>query len=210
MRVNLLAGERKSVAKKLPKLAGQKMTVGCSLILVAAGLYVGWRYQSLTRQSATLDADIAAAQQQTLKLSSIIVEVQQFEQRKVQLQERVTLIEQLRKAQTGPVHMLDQISRSLPPMVWLTEMKQGSNPEEVLVEGRCMTLTSLSDFVGSLEQSGYFKRSIEIVSTANDTTKTPAGDVIKFQIKVVFQRPGDSAVPAAATAPATHEVTPRG
>ena len=34
------------------------------------------------------------------------------------------LIEQLRKDQTGPVHMLDQISRALPPMLWLTEMKQ--------------------------------------------------------------------------------------
>ena len=34
------------------------------------------------------------------------------------------LIEQLRNGQTGPVHMLDQISRALPPMLWLTELKQ--------------------------------------------------------------------------------------
>ena len=41
-------------------------------------------------------------------------EVEQFEAQKQQLQQRVSLIEQLRKGQTGPVHMLDQISRALP------------------------------------------------------------------------------------------------
>ena len=53
--------------------------------------------------------------------------MQQFEQRKAQLQQRVALIEQLRKSQTGPVHMLDQISRALPPMLWLTELKQAGD-----------------------------------------------------------------------------------
>ena len=56
------------------------------------------------------------------------MQVQQFEQRKAQLQQRVALIEQLRKDQTGPVHMLDQISRALPPMLWLTELKQTATP----------------------------------------------------------------------------------
>ena len=76
----------------------------------------------------------------------MIQQVQQFEQRKAQLQQRVVLIEQLRKGQTGPVHMLDQISRALPPMLWLTELKQtGGN--DVVIDGRCTTLTGLSDFV---------------------------------------------------------------
>ena len=91
--------------------------------------------------------------------------MQQFEQRKAQLQQRVALIEQLRKDQTGPVHMLDQISRALPPMLWLTELKQRPTPTKCVIDGRCTTLTGLSDFVGNLEASGYFKRSVEIVST---------------------------------------------
>ena len=61
------------------------------------------------------------------------------------------LIEQLRKGQTGPVHMLDQISRALPPMLWLTELKQGADANEVVIDGRCTTLTGLSDFVANLE-----------------------------------------------------------
>ena len=65
----------------------------------------------------------------------MILQVQQFEQQKAQLQQRVVLIEQLRKSQTGPVHMLDQISLALPPMLWLTELKQTDNV--VVIDGRC-------------------------------------------------------------------------
>jgi len=94
--------------------------------------------------------------------------------------------------------MLDQISRALPPMLWLTELKQIG--PDVVIDGRCTTLTGLSDFVSNLEASGYFKRSIEIVSTQTETITQPPGELIKFSIKAQFQRPGEA--PAAAAAPA--------
>jgi Tfp pilus assembly protein PilN len=124
IRINLLASERAQVKKKVTFHTGQKLTVGCSLILVAAVLLVGWRYWSLTRQSAQLDRDIVAAQQEVTRLHSVIQKVQDFEQRKAQLSQRVVLIEDLRKEQKGPVHILDEISKALPPMLWLTEVKQ--------------------------------------------------------------------------------------
>src|SRR5881227_272760 len=100
------------------------MAIGCSMILVLALAFIGWRYWALAHESNQIDAEIAAAQQETTRLHSVIQQVQQFEQRKAQLQQRVLLIEQLRKGQTGPVHMLDQVSRAMPQMLWLTELKQ--------------------------------------------------------------------------------------
>jgi type IV pilus assembly protein PilN len=126
-------------------------------------------------ESQQLDASLAAAQQETRRLHSVIAQVQQFEQRKAQLQQRVTLIEQLRAEQTGPVHMLDQISLALPEMLWLTEVKQTGAPNEVLLDGRSLSLTGLSDFVSNLERSGYFQKSIEIVSSTTDTSGGPQG-----------------------------------
>jgi type IV pilus assembly protein PilN len=200
IRINLLASDRERGRKRAVTLGtvGQKLTIGCSLILLLAALFCGWRYWTVTRESTQLDAEIAAAQQETGRLHSIILQVQQFEQRKAQLQQRVVLIEQLRSGQTGPVHMLDQISRALPPMLWLTELKQIGS--DVVIDGRCTTLTGLSDFVSTLEASGYFKRSIEIVSTQTETITQPPGELIKFSIKAQFQRPGEA--PAAAAAPA--------
>jgi type IV pilus assembly protein PilN len=200
IRINLLAVERERAKKKTAAAFGttaQKLTVGCSLILILSGLFIGWRYWVLERQSVQLDAEIAAAQQETTRLHSVILQVQQFEQRKAQLQQRVVLIEQLRKGQTGPVHMLDQISRAMPPMLWLIQLKQTG--DSVVLDGRCTALTSLSDFVGNLEASGYFKRSIEIVSTVTEPLPQPPGELIRFSIKAEFQQPGQPAKPAAAT-----------
>jgi len=203
IRINLLAAERDRAKKKKSVTlgtVGQKLTIGCSLILVLGGLAIGWRYWTVNHDSAELDKEIAAAQQETARLHSVIEQVQQFEQRKAQLQQRVVLIEQLRKGQTGPVHMLDQISRALPPMLWLTEVKQVG--AEIVIDGKCTSPIGVSDFVANLEASGYFKRSIDIVSTSTEMMSQPQTEVIKFSIKAVFQQPGDAKTSAAPAVPA--------
>jgi type IV pilus assembly protein PilN len=202
IRINLLAAER--TAKKKVNVAlqtGQKLTIGCSAILVLAVLFMGWRYWAVTRDSKRLDEEIVAAQSETTRLHSIIQQVQQFEQRRAQLQQRVVLIEQLRKGQTGPVHMLDQISRALPPMLWLTEVKE-SGTNEVTIDGKCTNVTAISDFVANLEASLYFKRSIDIVSTSTEPASGPQGELVKFSIKAIFQPPSEAKPTPSAAAPA--------
>jgi type IV pilus assembly protein PilN len=186
IKVNLLSVDRDRVKRKASKFqfggaGGQKTTLAASLIVVATALMIGWWYWSLNNTSAQLDEQIAEAQRETIRLQSIIKQVQSFEARRAQLQQRVTLIEQLRKGQTGPVHLLDVISHSLPDTMWLTEMKQAGN--DILIDGQCMTLTSLSDFVSGLESSGVFAGPVEIVdSQAQPPTPTTA-EVIKFTVK---------------------------
>ena len=203
IKINLLTVERKGAKKKLALDPAHRLIAACSLLLVAAVLVIGWRYLALDKESKRLDTEIAAAESETARLQTIIAEVQKYEQRSAQLRLRVSLIEQLRHEQTGPVHLLDQISRALPPMLWLTDVKQGVNASEVFIEGRGLTLTGISDFVGNLEQSGYFKRSIEIVGSQTETL-TPAGaELVKFSLRAQFQQPGsaaESAAPAAAKA----------
>lgn len=213
IKINLLAAERKVAKKKFPiggggvpggGGGGSKLTVLCTLILIAGALVVGWRYWELTRESVQLDADITEAQAETARLHSVIQQVQQFEQRRAQLQQRVALIEELRRSQKGPVHMLDQISRALPEMLWLTGLKQQeAEPNEVLIEGRSTSLTGLSDYVANLEASGYFKRSVEIVSTTVESSTGPAGEIIRFQVRAMFQQPGSATAAAVTNTPAT-------
>jgi type IV pilus assembly protein PilN len=201
IRINLLAAERERTKKKAVTFGttGQKMAIGCSMILMLALGFIGWRYWALAHESNQLDAEITAAQQETTRLHSVIQQVQQFEQRKAQLQQRVALIEQLRKGQTGPVHMLDQISRSLPPMLWLTELKQTS--DDIQLEGRCTNQTGVAEFISNLEASGYFKRSIDIVSTTAESSQQAGGELIKFTLKATFRPPdAPAAAPAAAKA----------
>jgi type IV pilus assembly protein PilN len=199
IRINLLAVERKAGKRAGAAFqTGQKLTIACSAILIISALVVGWRYWTLQRESADLDKAIAESQQETTRLHSIIQQVQEFEQQKAQLQQRVVLIEQLRKSQTGPVHMLDEISRALPPMLWLTELKQDVAGEAVVIDGRTTVQTGVSDFVANLEASGYFKKSIDIVNTTTETMATPPGELLKFSIRAQFVPPEAPAKPAEA------------
>jgi type IV pilus assembly protein PilN len=190
IRINLLSQERPRA--KRPRFsvtdAGQKIAVASTLVLVVAALGVAWWYRSIQKETQLLTQELAAAEHETARLRTIIQQAQQFELRKAQLQQRVTLIEQLRKGQNGPVHMLDEISHSLPEMLWLTQLKQ--NGEELTIEGRCSAHTSLSDFVNNLENSGWFKLPVEIVESQVEATPSAGVDLIRFTVKAVFAPPG--------------------
>ncbi|MBS1819391.1 MAG: PilN domain-containing protein [Acidobacteria bacterium] len=191
IRINLIAAERKAaVRKKAAFDRNQQITAVCAAILLLTGGICGWRAWRLHVDDQRVNDEITTAQKETQRLHNVIAQVQQFEQRKAQLQQRVTLIEQLRRDQVGPVHMLDEISLALPSSLWLTEIKQTETPNEVLIEGRSLSLTGLSDFVANLERSGSFQKSIEIVNSTTDTSGGPQGEVVKFQIRAVFKGPG--------------------
>jgi len=120
------------------------------------------------------------------RLQPILREVDRFEAQKRDLQQRVNLIEELRQNQVGPVHMLDQISRSMPDRLWLLDMKQSGN--DVTLDGKTSTLSSLADFVANLEASGYFAKPVEI--TNSEEEKSNDTDLIKFSVKATFEMPG--------------------
>ncbi len=149
-------------------------------------MLVGWWFWSLRTTSARLDEDIASGERETQQLRSVLAQVQKFETRKAQLQQRVTLIEQLRRGQSGPVHVLDEISKAIPDRLWLTELKQKG--EDFTMDGMTTSLTGVSDFVANLETSTWFKKPVELIDSqveANTTT----GDMFKFSIKALFNNP---------------------
>ena len=201
IRINLLAGDREKQPRKAAAIGfdiGQKVTLVCSLILLATALGIGWWWWMLDRESARLTSEIAAAERETARLKTILTQVAQFESQKQQLQQRVSLIEELRKGQTGPVHLIDQLSRAMPDMLWLNSLSQDGG--EITVDGRCTTLTALSDFVSNLERSGHFRRPVEILDSQVEQVTGSSAELIKFQLKATFALPGTEPQPKAAAA----------
>ena len=202
IRINLIASETRGPKPAVAFDIGKKITILGSALLVLTVGGLGWRYWALGQQEAALEQDIVSATQEEQRLAVILREVQQFENRKKQLEQRVALINELRKGQNAPVHIVDQVSRALPEMTWITSLKQEGY--QVTIEGRCLTLTSLSDFVGNLEASQYFRKPVEIIDSkvvnGDEAKGTP--DLIQFSIRGTFQMAGiDSTPPAAATKP---------
>ena len=193
IRINLLAVERERKKTRVVISAAQRATIGATLILLVTVLGVGWWFWSLRQQSIGLDEDIARAELQAQQLRSVLAQVQKFEARKAQLQQRVSLIEQLRSGQSAPVHVLDEISKSLPDRLWLTDMTQTGN--EFSISGMTTSMTAVSDFIANLEATRWFKRPVEIVDSQVQSD-AKIGDLVKFSIKAQFQ---DPETPAAAT-----------
>ena len=194
IRINLLATERRAAkAAAFPGIqAGQKMMVIGSLVLVLTVVGVGWRYWAIGQEKAQIAREIDAAKREEARLQEILKQVQEFENRRKVLEARLALIDELRKGQTAPVHMIDQISKALPDMTWLTQMQQ--NGYTMTIQGRCLSLTSLSDFIGNLEASRYFIRPVEIIETHVDPAAKDGPELILFTIRGTFQMAGVESV----------------
>jgi type IV pilus assembly protein PilN len=195
IRINLLNAERRAAKTGGRHFdIGQKITVVGSLIVLVAVLLIGWRYWALGQQDTQLTSDMDAGRREEARLAEVLKQVTDFEQQRSQLQQRVTLIDELRKGQSAPVHMIDQISRSLPEMTWLTSVKQEGY--DITIQGRSTSLSALSDFVGNLESTRYFLRPVEIVESEVVRGTTDGPELIEFTIKGKFQMAGLDTRPA--------------
>ncbi len=193
IRINLLAVERERTKRRATFQIAEKVTVACSLILVATGVFLVWWWWTLSRQAADLDADIATAQTETARLQVVIARTQRTEQRRNQLEQRVALIEQLRRSQTAAVHLIDQVSRTVPDGLWLTTMQQKG--ADVTIEGRCLVLNAVSDFVNNVQTCNYFKRPVDV---STDSEAQGGTDLVRFTLKAQYAPPGIPLVPETA------------
>ncbi len=205
IRVNLLAADQ--VRVKTPAFSGlgaNKVHILGAILVVAALGIVAYRHLDLQSQQRYADLQLQQAKAEETRLKAVTEELARFEAQTALLQQRVALIEQLRKGQRSPVTLLDQVSKGLPDRLWLTEMKQAG--ADVTLEGRTTTLTALSDLIGNLESSGAFRKPVEIMNSEVEESKD--GDLVKFLVKANFPMgaiepppaPAKPARPAAAPA----------
>jgi type IV pilus assembly protein PilN len=153
-------------------------------VVLCAALY--W-YQS--SKLARLDADIAAAQQRQRELQAIKVQVDALEAKRATFQRKVDLIEKLKSQQSGPVHLVDELSKSLPDFVWLKTLEQTG--DVIKVNGQANGLTSVADFISALQRSGWFP-AVDLVSSTEDQ------NIVTFALQATFKDPEVAAKEAAA------------
>ena len=210
IRINLLGVERQRARKATTFLdANQRTALGCILVFGLTASGVGGWYWSLHREAEAVSAQTAAAQQEMVRLQGVLAEVARAEARRAQLQQRVSIIEDLRRGQSVPGQLLDHGSRSMPDLLWLTALDQKA--DAVSIEGRTTTLVSLADFVGNLGTNALVTKPIDIVNSEVEASGsgTQAPDLIKFSVKAPLtprtppRAAGTAAAPGAAGAPGT-------
>jgi type IV pilus assembly protein PilN len=144
-------------------------------LLVCLGLFF-----YVSGQIRELDTKIAAAEERQRQLQEIKRQVDALELKRATFQRKVDLIERLKAEQSGPVHMLDEISKSVPDFVWLTNLDQTGT--SIRFQGLSNGLTSVADFISNLERSGWFPN-VDLASS------TEANNIITYALTATFKNP---------------------
>jgi len=144
-------------------------------LLVCLGLFF-----YVSGQIRQLDTKIAAAEERQRQLQEIKRQVDALELKRATFQRKVDLIERLKAEQSGPVHMLDEVSKSLPDFVWLTNLDQTGTT--LRFQGQSNGLTAVADFISALERSGWFPN-VDLASS------TEANNIITYALTAVFKNP---------------------
>ena len=168
IRINLLAVERDRATKRRrasSRRPSASRSAPALILLVATVLGIGWWFWSLQHDVASqLDEDIAKrAKLETQQLRSVLAQVQKFETRKAQLQQRVTLIEQLRTRADRARCTSSTKSASVPDRLWLTDMTQKGDDftldgHDDVADRRCRTSSRNLEASTLVQEAGRHRR----------------------------------------------------
>jgi type IV pilus assembly protein PilN len=182
IKINLLAPAQQGKVRAVrePKFKGvgslgQNVLMAGVVLLALA--YVGWHWYALADRQRTLTADIAKAEAEKERLQAIIKKGEEYKAKKELLQRKITLITQLKHNQSGPVHLLDEVSKQLPDFLWLDSMNEaGFN---VQINGKATTYNAVSNFYNNLTGSRYFENVV-----MGSITSIPVG--VQFSLTCQF------------------------
>jgi len=160
IKINLIAETQKSKGRERSAARIQGTgALGQNILMVGvvvlAALVVGWRWYGLTSEHRGLVAEIARAEQEKERLQAIIKKGEDYKAKKDLLQRKIALVSQLKRNQSGPVHLLDEVSKQLPDFLWLDNMTESG--WSVQIQGKATTYNAVSNFYNNLTGSRYFE-----------------------------------------------------
>jgi len=196
IRINLLKAEKKEFEEKpadqeLEVKERKKGAPSGALILVlfiiAIAALVFIQKRSLNNERTMLDT----ARQEEKRLQTALQQLQQVEQQKLLLEQKISLINQLKFQQSIPIRIMTVISRSLPDWVWLTEASY--ERQRVQIKGRALSNNLIADYMASLEKSGVFS-AVNIISSTQKTTQN--SQYMEFALTAIYSLPPELQPPA--------------
>lgn len=149
IRINLLPVKRRKKAKPIPTFL---VVTALSFVLVLIVSFTVWFF--LNNEVKGLNAQKKANEKTIAELAEQIKVVSNFEKLNKIFEDRKQIIEKLRKNQSLPVRVLDEMSVRLEDGVWLKSMSvRGAN---VGINGVGFTNPEVVRYVQSLKESKLF------------------------------------------------------
>lgn len=139
-------------AKRAADLRQSIALLVLGLVLAGGGITIVHRdlKESLDQSRATVRQLEAAIDQFKPQQKQVAA----FKKKRSQLEAKLNVITGLDNARSGPVRILDELSKNTPDRLWL--VKLSTKGTKITMEGASLDTGVVADFLRSLNNSGYF------------------------------------------------------
>jgi type IV pilus assembly protein PilN len=133
---------------------GRQQLVLFALLLILAVFGNYYWYSKVQSDLAALDQRIAATRAEIAQLEKTIGEVKSIKEDKKALEDKLKILDTLKKGRTGPVKVMDELTTLIPQRVWLIDYTESGG--NVTMTGQASTYEELSAFSKKLKASVHF------------------------------------------------------
>ncbi len=159
IKINLVAEVPAAAAKKRKRtefsLGAKQGDVLLIIVLGIALVVIGTRWLMLKNERANLRRVKAEKTQERDELKPYIDKVDELEKKRDQLKHKIAVINKLKENQRGPVRIMDEVSRSLPDLVWLTKLDL--NGTRLTLTGMAMDENAVANYISNINGSPFFQ-----------------------------------------------------
>ncbi len=181
-----------------------------ALVVVAlTAIGLAWIGFGSASRVSSLEDELATARAENRRFKSFQTEKKRAEAAKDSVVQQIATIRAVDGDRYVWPHILDEVTRAVPPFTWLTEMAAvpqaapldstsiAPPPVSFQILGRTMDIQGFTRFMRQLEDSPWL-RDVTVVAT---TTQIDHGRAVTaFTVRAAYERPGRGRTPAAPAA----------
>jgi type IV pilus assembly protein PilN len=149
IRINLLPVR---AAKK--REFGRQQIIFLVLLLILVGIGNYFWYNKVDGDLTAMDQQIARTRGEIAQLEKTIGEVKSIKEDKKALEDKLKILDSLKKGRSGPVRVMDDLATIIPAKVWMIDYAETGGA--VTMVGRAASYEDLSTFSKKLKESKHF------------------------------------------------------
>ena len=159
IKINLISEEPSVVAtkKRGPEFSlGAKQGDIILLTLLMIGLAVaGTHWFLLNSEINQLGVTEGERRAERNELQKYIDKVEELEAKRTELKNKIDTIRKLKEEQNGPVQIMNEVSKALPDLVWLSDLNlKGTH---LSLSGMALDENAIANYIVNLDASPFFK-----------------------------------------------------
>jgi len=159
------------------------------IVIPLAAAFLWWSQRA---EASSLQTRLDGATADSARLADLRIVSDSLTARREEIRDRVALVEQLDRNRFVWPHILDEVSRAVPRMAWLSSLRQTAPLPDVgvQIQGVAANPLAITEFVRNLQASDYFT-DVRILGSQRQSIESGDSSIAaqSFTLSVRFTEP---------------------